>query len=205
MNDANFTLPNGAEKDIYGPDANKLFVNNDLYNRIVYPNVHPTSDDWEVVDESQARSYLPEGKTRKVTLGVKTKETTSIPLFGTESLSKTMTTKFGHVINTGGSIWGLGFAPKRPNGERDPHMQYLAVSGFRGTEKEHHAQDEEIKTGTYLNAIQIWKVKLSIEDQTQPPVLELCLLNDYGPIKSMEWCPYGVYEEEVRSKHTIEG
>lgn len=148
--------------------------------------------------------------------GIKEKTTVDIPLLGTESVGKLaciytfgyahrltspthigkhVAVKPGYVINNGGAIWGLGFAPKRPDIESDPHAQYLAITGFRGAEKEHHKQRGEVPTGTYKNAIQIWKLHLSVNDDPVEPRLDLCLLHDFGPVKSLDWCPYGAYEE----------
>lgn len=99
------------------------------------------------------------------------------------------------MINNGGAVWGLGFAPKRSDIESDPHTQYLAITGFRGAEKEHHKQRGQVPTGTYKNAIQIWKLHLSVNDDPVEPKLDLCLLHDFGPVKSLDWCPYGAYEQ----------
>lgn len=152
-------------------------------------------------------------------LGIKEKTTVDIPLLGTESVGKLafyyiqiralanswssscthigkhIPVKPGYVINNGGAVWGLGFAPKRPDIESDPHTQYLAITGFRGAEKEHHKQRGQVPTGTYKNAIQIWKLHLSVNDDPVEPKLDLCLLHDFGPVKSLDWCPYGAYEE----------
>ncbi|KAJ8661026.1 hypothetical protein O0I10_003248 [Lichtheimia ornata] len=191
------TLPNDADVELHGPLRQKLFNVDQGNNRDDYSGVHPNEDEWEIVTESEAQSYLPEGNARKVMFGIKEKTTVDIPLLGTESVGKHVAVKPGYVINNGGAIWGLGFAPKRPDIESDPHAQYLAITGFRGAEKEHHKQRGEVPTGTYKNAIQIWKLHLSVNDDPVEPRLDLCLLHDFGPVKSLDWCPYGAYEEEL--------
>lgn len=112
--------------------------------------------------------------------------------------------KKGYVLNTGGSIWGLDFVPKSYN-DSDPNTQYLAVAGYKGSITEHHGLDEILATGSYKNAIQIWKLKLSTKQPSEDPILDLCLLHDFGVIHDLKWCPYGAYEEGVRkeTKNTI--
>lgn len=110
--------------------------------------------------------------------------------------------KKGYVINTGGSIWGLDFAPKSHT-DSDPITQYLAVAGYKGAVSEHHELDEMQATGEYKNAIQIWKLKLSTKQPAEDPILDLCLLHDFGVIHDLKWCPYGAYEDEVRGKSIV--
>lgn len=100
------------------------------------------------------------------------------------------------MINTGGSIWGLDFVPKSYH-DSDPTTQYLAVAGYKDTFNEHHPLDELQPTGSYKNAVQIWKLKLSSKRPSEDPVLDMCLLHDFGVIHDLKWCPYGVYEDEV--------
>ena len=95
----------------------------------------------------------------------------------------------------GCSVWGLDFVPKRAAVESDPHIQYLAASGYRGSVDEHIGIGETQPTGTYKNCIQIYKMKLSVKAQEEP-TLDLCILHDYGAVLDLQWCPYGVYEEE---------
>lgn len=101
------------------------------------------------------------------------------------------------MINTGGSIWGLDFAPKCGSDDNDPTTQYLAVSGFRGAVDEHITMDTIQPTGSYKNAIQIWKLKLSVERSSESAELDMCLLHDYGVVYDLKWCPYGTFESQV--------
>jgi hypothetical protein len=95
----------------------------------------------------------------------------------------------------GGNIWGLDFVPKHVD-DKDPSTQYLAVSGYRGSVDEHLSLDEIQPTGTYKNAIQIWKLKLTTQLPSQEPMMDLCLLHDFGVIYDLKWCPYGTYQDE---------
>ena len=98
-------------------------------------------------------------------------------------------------MNLGFSVLGLEFAPKRPEVDTSPNTQYLGISGFRGAEGEHHFYNDVYPEGTYKNSIMIWRCELSVNNTETVPVLDLCLLHDYGPIKELKWCPYGAYEE----------
>lgn len=57
------------------------------------------------------------------------------------------------------------------------------------------SMDEVQPTGTYKNCIQIYKLKLSAKQAQTDPVLEICILHDFGVIYDLKWCPYGAYEE----------
>lgn len=98
-------------------------------------------------------------------------------------------------MNTGISIWGLDFVPKLASVESDSKTQYLAITGYRGSTEEHIGIGEIQPTGTYKNSIQIWKLRLSPHEQVDP-ILDICLLHDYGVIFDLKWCPYGTYEEQ---------
>ncbi|KAI7858697.1 hypothetical protein BDC45DRAFT_281178 [Circinella umbellata] len=188
-------LPFGADLEIRGPPENKLFQLDHIYNRNEYPTVHALADEWTIVNESEATSYLPGPNTRKITIGIKEQETAELPVGATLNLYKHMQSKRGFVLNLGCSVLGLEFAPKRPEVDTSPHTQYLAISGFRGAEGEHHLYNEVYPEGTYKNSISIWRCELSIENTETDPVLDLCLLHDYGPVKELKWCPYGAYDE----------
>lgn len=99
------------------------------------------------------------------------------------------------MINTGSSIWGLDFVPKLASVDTEPLAQYLAISGYRGSTEEHIGMNEIQPTGSYKNCIQLWKLKLSVKEQ-EDPLLDICLLHDYGVVFNLKWCPYGTYEEE---------
>lgn len=47
-----------------------------------------------------------------------------------------------------------------------------------------------------LNAIQIWKCKSLISKFT--PVLDMCILHDFGVVVDFKWCPFSVYDTKVR-------
>lgn len=95
-------------------------------------------------------------------------------------------------MNVGGSIWGLDFAPKpSPNKSSD---QYLAIGGYNST-TEHHLLSEDVDINNKFNAIQIWKCR-SYTSKFKP-VLDMCILHDFGVVVDFKWCPFSVYDEEV--------
>lgn len=106
--------------------------------------------------------------------------------------------KRAFVINSGGSIWGLDFAPKPPSASNQ-FIQYLAIAGYPGTMEEHHNVGEIQEPGTVGNCIQIWRMDLRItapdDDLIQKPTLDLCIAHDYGIVRALRWCPYGTYQE----------
>ena len=154
---------------------------------------------------------MPEPNTRKVSLGITEQQTVDLPIGATLRLSKIfildstianvlrkgdhIKSRRGFVINLGFSVLGLEFVAKRPEVDSSPKTQYLVAAGFRGAEDEHHLFSDFHPTGAYKNSIMIWRCELSVEETAAEPVLDLCLLHDFGPIKEFKWCPYGAYEE----------
>ncbi|KAF1800770.1 hypothetical protein FB192DRAFT_1121675 [Mucor lusitanicus] len=190
------TSVEGLGYDFEGPSADHLLDASHLYDRKVYENVHAFAEEWSLVDKSEALPYLPiPAEPLKVTLGIDEKKTSNISCGESLRLDEHFKYKKGFVINTGGSIWGLDFAPKSYN-DSDPHTQYLAVAGYKAAVTEHHELDEIQQTGEYKNAIQIWRLKLSSKQPSEDPNLDLCLLHDFGVIHDLKWCPYGAYEDE---------
>ncbi|KAI9360686.1 hypothetical protein BD770DRAFT_318557 [Pilaira anomala] len=188
----------GLQFDLEGPHASRLIDNVDIYDQVTYKDVHVLPEEWDIVTQSEAEPYLPKRTTPiSVTIGIEDKVTLDMPTFGQASLADHFKYKRGYVLNTGINIWGLDFVPKLAQNETDRSIQYLAVSGYRGSSEEHIGMNEIQPTGTYLNSIQIWKLKLSVKQNQEEAVLELCLLHDFGVIFDLQWCPYGAYEEEI--------
>lgn len=106
--------------------------------------------------------------------------------------------KRSFVINSGGSIWGLDFAPKPPSAANQ-HIQYLAIAGYPGTTDEHHNVGEIQEPGSAKNCIQIWRLDLRLQGTEQNPIakptLDLCIAHDFGIVRALRWCPYGTYQE----------
>lgn len=121
---------------------------------------------------------------------------TDTETFEMDALTSTIsqTTKITYILNTGGSIWGLDFCPKRPSNDTQPGIQYLAIGGYNTT-TETHTKLQVV--GEYKNAIQIWRCDLFFPDKR--PLLDLCLLHDYGVVADLKWCPLGSYEEVNRA------
>ncbi|CAO3698895.1 unnamed protein product [Rhizopus stolonifer] len=154
-------------------------------------------EEWELVEESEVSRYLPSRtEAVKVKIGIAKTELVELPLFGFVKMEDHFKYKKGFLLNTGGNTWGLDFVPKLASQESDPFTQYLAVSGYKGASEEHMSLDEVQPTGTYHNCIQIWKMKLSAKQVQEDPIMDICILHDFGVIYDLKWCPYGAYEEE---------
>ncbi|KAI7882810.1 uncharacterized protein EV154DRAFT_428336, partial [Mucor mucedo] len=186
----------GLDYDLEGPTADHLIDTSEWDTKSVYTHIHALQDEWEVVDVSEATPYLPKRKTPlPVIVGIDEKKEYDLGTFEHIKLSEQLKYKKGYVINTGINIWGLDFVPKTPvMEEEDSKIQYLAVTGYRGSTEEHIGIGDIQPTGTYKNAIQIWKLSLSVHEQVDP-VLDMCLLHDFGVIFDLKWCPYGTYQE----------
>ncbi|OAD03555.1 hypothetical protein MUCCIDRAFT_163114 [Mucor lusitanicus CBS 277.49] len=96
-----------------------------------------------------------------------------------------------HIINAGGSIWGLDFVPKPSSDKRSD--QYLAIGGYNTT-TEHHLLCEDLDVENRLNAIQIWKCKSLTSSFT--PTLDMCILHDFGVVVDFKWCLFSVYDNK---------
>ncbi|KAG1461298.1 hypothetical protein G6F46_004108 [Rhizopus delemar] len=187
--------------DIEGPSSENMLDTSNIYDQVVYEDVHPQMDEWEVVEESEAMPYFPSRiQPVNVKLGIERESKVEVPLFSFIKLEDHFKYKKGYILNTGGNIWGLDFVPKVASQQSDPLTQYLAVGGYRGAAEEHMSMDEVQPTGTYKNCIQIYKLKLSAKQAQTDPVLEICILHDFGVIYDLKWCPYGAYEESANSE-----
>ncbi|KAI9486287.1 MAG: hypothetical protein EXX96DRAFT_548476 [Benjaminiella poitrasii] len=187
----------GLEYEFEGPSADHLIDTSHIYDQTVYQDVHAQKNEWTVMDKSQVEDYLPyRTKDVKVTVGIHENKTTiDLPTFGSIPLANHFQYKRGFVINVGGSIWGLDFVPKSPPPPEDDKTHYLAVGGYKGTTEEHFELGSNQPRGSYKNAIQIWRMALSVKESCEDPVLDLCLLHDYGITYDLRWCPYGTYED----------
>ena len=116
------------------------------------------------------------------------------------SLANHFKYKKGYLLNTGGNTWGLDFVPKVESRDTSPFIQYLAVAGYRGASEERIGLNEEQPTVTYKNCVQLWKLKLSVKQEPEEPLLDVCILHDFGAVYDLKWCPYGVYEEVMRER-----
>ncbi|CEI93818.1 hypothetical protein RMCBS344292_08044 [Rhizopus microsporus] len=186
----------GMEFDLEGPTVDHLFDISAIQNKIVYQDIHAQLEEWEVLEKSDAVPYLP-ARTEPVNVKVGIEEKTSVrlDLFGSIRLANHFKYKKGYLLNTGGNTWGLDFVPKVESRDTSPFIQYLAVAGYRGASEERIGLNEEQPTGTYKNCVQLWKLKLSVKQEPEEPLLDVCILHDFGAVYDLKWCPYGVYEE----------
>ncbi|KAI9031877.1 hypothetical protein CLU79DRAFT_693757 [Phycomyces nitens] len=183
------------EEDYEGPSRQNLLPDQ-LKDQITYPNVHALASDYKLVSQSEASAYFPkDADPIKVNVGVSTKSNIEIPVRDSVCLDTYMDYKKSFILNTGGAIWSLDFCPKVPSKDSHPNIHYLAVAGYRSPDPERYPIDVYQPTGTYLNCIQIWRFDLSLRGAQRQPVLDMCLLHDYGIVIDAKWCPYGAYEE----------
>ncbi|KAL9539045.1 hypothetical protein PS6_011365 [Mucor atramentarius] len=144
----------------------------ELYNqyskRNDYQKVPLLEDEWAILDDqSEIESYLPKPNTTTVSTGITNIQTKTLDNFDSIDISKCIPKKRAHIINAGGSIWGLDFVPKPSSSNSSD--QYLAIGGYNTT-TEHHLLWEEADMDNRLNAIQIWK------------------------LVDFKWCPFSVYD-----------
>ncbi|KAI8332065.1 hypothetical protein BC941DRAFT_437408 [Chlamydoabsidia padenii] len=177
-----------------GVFSEHVYDNPLLKNSNVYPDLHATLTDWEPTIPQNAQPYLPlqDQDPVNVVLGIQQLTTVNLPVFGSTCLGKHMKYKHGYVINTGGSVCGLDFAPKTSIFDTQPMIQYLATGGYK--EPNVLCGFETPRQGN-PNCIQLWKLNLATTEQEESPVLDLVLLHDYGDVRDLRWCPYGAYEE----------
>ncbi|KAI9337686.1 WD40-repeat-containing domain protein [Zopfochytrium polystomum] len=151
------------------------------YPKIV--GVRPNVNGWEVVEESAAKDakYFPHLAEMALTLTVGNDEGVDLDL----GLFQTYAYPNGReraLLNAGGSVWGLDWAPSD-----NPGKQYLAVGGYKGNCEEHHllgVVQESNEPGDMNGCLQIWAVP-SMTDRN-PPYLEMGILHEKGVIYDLK-------------------
>lgn len=136
-----------------------------------------------------------------------TRPAVELPLFSSRPLQNRH--RRGFILNAGSSIWGLDWCPTAQNNDRN----YLAVAGFRGKSEEHHALGE-LGQSNEKGCIQIWDLGTDVVDKvpsgksptaTDLPILDLCLLHDFGCIWHLKWCPFGARDMALVPEAEHEG
>ncbi|KAL9555342.1 hypothetical protein MBANPS3_002405 [Mucor bainieri] len=157
-----------------------------------YQQVPFSENDWTILgDQTEINKYLPKPNTATITTGITNMQTNTIDNFESIDISKCISNKRAHIINAGGSIWGLDFVPK-PSSDKCSD-QYLAIGGYNTT-TEHHLLCEDVDVNNKLNAIQIWRCTSLTSSLT--PVLDMCILHDFGVVVDLKWCPFSVYDKK---------
>lgn len=136
---------------------------------------------------AEINTYLPQENNINITIGITTHKKHHIKNFESIDLCENIKNKKGHIINTGGSIWGIDFVPKKAALPDKTH--YLAVGGYNSTNERHHYKKEDEEN--VRNAIQIWQYT----DETAPK-LSMCILHEFGIVIDFKWCPFSVYDEQ---------
>ncbi|KAI9279899.1 hypothetical protein BC943DRAFT_355036 [Umbelopsis sp. AD052] len=191
--------------DTRGPTAAPLVDYGDWFDQPAYQDVECQDTEFHVMKPTEGKAFLPKRRD-SVTIIAGIQKPTEVKLQPQHSVAlcpKYLKYHKSFVLNTGGSIWGLDFAPKPPSAS-DPHIQYLAVAGYPGTTEEHHNVGEIQEAGSVENCIQIWRMDLRlVESQENPvaaPTLDLCIAHDLGIIRALQWCPLGTYQEPLEGQ-----
>ncbi|KAG2189437.1 hypothetical protein INT44_004579 [Umbelopsis vinacea] len=191
--------------DTRGPTAAPLVDYGDWFDQPAYQDVDCQDSEFHVMKPTEGKAFLPKRRD-SVTIIAGIQKPTEVKIQPQHSVAlcpKYLKYHKSFVLNTGGSIWGLDFAPKPPSAS-DPHIQYLAVAGYPGTTEEHHNVGEIQEAGSVENCIQIWRMDLRLgESQENPvaaPTLDLCIAHDLGIIRALQWCPLGTYQEPLEGQ-----
>ncbi|CAO3687937.1 unnamed protein product [Umbelopsis ramanniana] len=177
-------------------------ITGDCFDQPVYQDVECQDSEFRVMKPTEGKAFLPKRKDSvTIIAGIQKQSEIKIqPQHSVALYPKYLKYHRSFVINTGGSIWGLDFAPKPPSAS-NPHIQYLAVAGYPGTTDEHHNVGEIQEAGTVDNCIQIWRMDLRLvgsqESPVTDPTLDLCIAHDLGIVRALQWCPLGTYQEPV--------
>ncbi|KAI9485827.1 MAG: hypothetical protein EXX96DRAFT_546652 [Benjaminiella poitrasii] len=167
--------------------------NRHVSNESEYPSeyIRIIDDEWKLInDEHEIDKHLPEMKEVQVKTGISDIQCKTLKRFESLDLSESINHRRGYVFHTGGSIWGIDFLP-----QPDKSVQYVAIGGYR-TAEEHYGFENDMDPEKRHNAIQIWSYRDSSTPDTQClPVLEMCLLHEYGAICNLQWHPVSIYKE----------
>ncbi|KAI8640074.1 WD40-repeat-containing domain protein [Parasitella parasitica] len=178
------------------PEQQPITKYSKLYDRFSkendYQKVPLIENEWDAVkDQSEVKNYLPKPNTTTITTGISKIQTETISNFESIDISKSIPNKRAHILNVGCSVWGLDFVPK-PSSNKSSD-QYLAIGGYNST-KEHHLLTEDVNKGDEYNAIQIWKCRSYVTKFR--PMLDMCILHDFGVVVDFKWCPYSIYDDK---------
>lgn len=169
-------------------------VNDELLaERFVHRTLRPRVSDFTLVDGGTAEAHFPVRPEATVMFRKSSKqEPSSFSVKRFESCAVDGKGRRGFVLNASGAVWSLQWCPTVPGKK----AQYLAI-GTRKTNNETHdvLADRKPEPG----CIQLWKIPPS-SGKNNVPVLDLCILHDFGTVWDLCWCPYGGYESEVRKK-----
>lgn len=178
-----------------------------------------SKDNFEQVSASQAAPYLPQAKLREIVIrksGQSQSTLISLCLFQSETFS----TEKGQrvLLNAGGSVWGMRWAPLRNRGGR----QYLTIGGYKGNSEEHHILGQAQKSKTdvgggggddggdneMMGCIQIWGFPQLGDDTNltmHQPRLDMCILHERGVVFDLKWGPFGWHDDEkvIKDKNTL--
>ncbi|KAI8817950.1 WD40-repeat-containing domain protein [Fimicolochytrium jonesii] len=174
--------------------------------RSALPDITPAPiylRDFELVSDDKGVEYLPaKGPVNiKINLGGTAGDPFTLAKFETVPCSNKRGSRKRVLCYAGGSVWGLDWCPL----PEDASTQYLAVGGYKMTIEEHHvlSAKQDAKSGADAKGcIQIWnpghlsddKTTVS-ESDTASPMLDMCILHEYGCVFDIKWAPAGHYQD----------
>ena len=112
------------------------------------------------------------------------------PTEGDQSEASAPQERNGWLINSGGRIYGMDWAP---NQEED--TQYLAIASSKKPPAGHPERTAFEPTQPYAASIQIWAFasskerELSFMDMTKIPRLVQVVCTEWGSVRRIQWCP----------------
>ncbi|KAF8468964.1 hypothetical protein BDZ91DRAFT_792740 [Kalaharituber pfeilii] len=142
-------------------------------------------------DKEEIEKFLPaeDSKLRCILGPLGGQKIITFSRFGICDLSTAHKGRAGHMLNAGGHVVGMDWAPNRPNG-----FQYLAIS----IKSPHQTVPEKSLDVPHAYArrpgpahIQIWRVPADSARGTVAgkPSLALIICHEWGVVQSLKWCP----------------
>ncbi|KAF8246907.1 hypothetical protein K440DRAFT_585209 [Wilcoxina mikolae CBS 423.85] len=146
----------------------------------------------EALDFADTEGYVPreEAEPLRVVVGrVGDYEKVVFKRFGIYDLKKVGEDKKGFLLNAGAQVLSMDWATNRSEG-----CQYLAISTLTEGEPIGERNDEQPPAFSRLpskSTIQIWRFRVDPETCTpaKEPSIALMLCHDWGPARSLKWCP----------------
>ncbi|KAI5798951.1 hypothetical protein EDC01DRAFT_787252 [Geopyxis carbonaria] len=109
--------------------------------------------------------------------------------FGIHNLADIDARKNAYLLNAGGMVAGLDWAPNRPDG-----TQYLALSTVSDSPRLPGGHRDGERPPAYDKrpsqaCIQLWSFPVSGTHAISKPCLSVVLCHSWGPARSLKWCP----------------
>ncbi|KAJ3337152.1 hypothetical protein HDU93_001533 [Gonapodya sp. JEL0774] len=182
-------------------------ISNSKVKEPVWKEVWPETGEWEVLAGVEGRStfreYLPDPSTTTIHFLTRKagKSAAKKTKAGQTDVDLHQEAEHGH--GEGNQFDGQEEERERPGVVLSLfetcaiESRYIAVGGYLHGPTEHHTMDRSFGP----NSIQIWRCGDSVTDLPRDrnanatggaiPVLEMCILHEYGIVRDLRWCSYG--------------